>query len=81
MYEQFDIPEVGQEQDSYQPTTKETKEEGERKMRRLTYVTPSWICKGKPASEQSVCVQGVLFLLLFNSLYLHVIILLLVTSL
>lgn len=38
MYEQFDIPEAGQEQDSYQPATKETEEEGERKMCRLTYV-------------------------------------------
>jgi hypothetical protein len=28
-------------------------------MRRLTYVTLSWICEGKLASEQSVCVQGV----------------------
>jgi hypothetical protein len=39
MYEQFDIPAVGLEQDSRQQATKETEEEGKRKMCRLMTVS------------------------------------------
>jgi hypothetical protein len=82
MCEQFDIPAVGQEHDSHQPATKETQEEGERKICRLTTVSLNWHCEGKPVSEQSVWVRIVLlFLILFNSLYLYEIILLSATLL
>jgi hypothetical protein len=60
MYEQFDIPEVGQEQDRHQPATKETEEEGGRKMHSLTSVRRIETVK-ENRSANSVCVQGVLF--------------------
>jgi len=52
MSEQFDIPEVGQEQDSYEPATKETEEEGERKMCRLVMVASGMQMRQNESDEQ-----------------------------